>query len=145
MFEWLDSTIYHVNMNRKPYIIYRFTRRAIEHLVGECRPTIAYHIKRLKDIGVIEPKMYTKADVGHLENGRIVYRTMEVLDIFAVKAIARSFDTIRARSVYDRCVDIIAKNKRNDLLHFHYTYVDYQVLIQPELCQKWTQKRLSSS
>ena len=48
------------------------------------------------------------------EGKRQVYRQIDLFDIFALKEIAMSFDTIRSSSVVKRCDEIIALNNDAD-------------------------------
>ena len=101
-------------MNKTPYRYYWFSRRAVERLVGQIRPAVAYHIKRLEEYGAITPQMRSCAACRRKEGEREVYRWIDVFNIFALRAIARSFDTVRAASVEERCGDIIKRNNDAD-------------------------------
>ena len=95
-------------MNKKPYRKYWFTRRAIERLIGEIRPSVAYHIRRLEKYDAITPIMHERYPCVRKEGKREVYRKIDLFDLFALRAIANSFDTVRSASVVARCDQIIS-------------------------------------
>ena len=111
-------------MNKKSYKKYWFSRRAVERLVGEIRPSIAYHIKRLELFGGITPQMRTRAACVRREGDRQVYRWIDVFDIFALRIIADTFDTVRAASVVNRCNDIIEWNNDADFSKVETVLID---------------------
>jgi hypothetical protein len=61
-------------MKKNPYKKYWFSRRAIERLLNEIRPSIAYHIKKLKEFDVIKPNNFSKAACRRTEGEREVFR-----------------------------------------------------------------------
>ena len=61
-------------MNKNPYKKYWFTRRAIERLTGEVRPTVAYHIRVLTKYDVITCAMHSRAACRRQEGKRQTYR-----------------------------------------------------------------------
>ncbi|MBR5419346.1 hypothetical protein IK110_03810 [Candidatus Saccharibacteria bacterium] len=112
-------------MNKNPYKFYWFSRRAVERLVGQIRPAIAYHVKRLEEYGVITPQMRSRAACRRWEGDREVYRWIDVFNIFALRAIAHSFDTVRAASVEERCNDIIKWNNDADYEKKETVFIDH--------------------
>ncbi|MBP5634110.1 hypothetical protein J6X09_00225 [Candidatus Saccharibacteria bacterium] len=108
-----------------PYRHYWFSRRAVERLVGQIRPAIAYHIRRLEEYGVITAQMRNRAACRRKEGGREVYRWIDVFNIFALRAIAHSFDTVRAASVEERCDDIIKRNNDADYSKTKTIFIDH--------------------
>jgi len=91
-----------------------FTLRALEHLIGVDRNSLAYRIKRLREFGAIAERSCKKVLFRHQEGERMVARNIRIFDIFAVHALASTYDTVRAQSVVDRCADIIEWNNDAD-------------------------------
>jgi hypothetical protein len=112
-------------MDKLPYKHYWFSRRAVERLVGQIRPAIAYHIKKLEEYDVITPQMLSRAACLRQEGERKIYRWIDVFDIFALRAIAHSFDTVRATRVDDRCNQIIKLNNDADYGKHETIFVDH--------------------
>jgi hypothetical protein len=101
-------------MNKRPYKKYWFTRRAIERLIGEIRPSVAYHIKRLEKYNAFEPTMRKRMSCVRQEGSHEVFRRIDLFDLFALKIIAESYNTVRAESVAKRCEEIIILNNNAD-------------------------------
>ena len=101
-------------MSKQPYIHYWYSRRAIERLLGEIRPAVAYHIRRLEEYGGITPQTHQKASVVRKEGGREVYRNIDIFDIFALRAIAYSFTSERATEIVKQCDEVIVQNDKAD-------------------------------
>ena len=54
----------------------------------------------------------------------MVVRNINIFDIFAVRALADTYDTVRARSVVDRCADIIKWNNDADFSNVKSRIID---------------------
>lgn len=111
-------------MDKAPYIKYRFSRRAIERLLGENRSTVAYHINYLFDKDVIDNKHRDRTAIFRMEAGRKVRRKIDVYDIYALRAIAHTFCTRRAESVVARCDEIIASNEKRSFMISKFFWID---------------------
>lgn len=61
-------------MNKNPYKKYWFSRRAVERLTGEIRPTVAYHIRVLIEYDVITSTMHDRAACYRQEGKRKAHR-----------------------------------------------------------------------
>lgn len=101
-----------------------FTMRALERLIGVPRNSLLYRIRRLKEFGAIEDYMCKRVRFYHEEGKRKVCRDMNIFSIFAVKALADTYDTVRSRSVSDRCADIIKWNHDADFSNVKSRIVD---------------------
>jgi hypothetical protein len=84
-----------------------FTLRGLERLIGVNRNSLSYRIDRLREYGEIVPRNCKKILFQHQEGDRQVVRNIKIFDIFATRALANTYDTVRASSVVDRCDDII--------------------------------------
>lgn len=91
-----------------------FTLRGMERLIGVDRNSLIYRIHRLEEFGEIMPRSSRKILFRHQEGDRMVARNIRIFDIFAVHSVASTYDTIRARSVVERCADIIEWNNNAD-------------------------------
>ena len=91
-----------------------FSLRGLERLLGVNRNSIAYRIRRLQDYGAINPVSCKEIIFRHQEGRRDVVRKIKVVNIFAARAVAETYDTVRARSVVERCTDIIRWNNDAD-------------------------------
>lgn len=91
-----------------------FTLRALERLIGVDRNSLIYRINRLREFEAIAERSCKKVLFRHQEGDRMVARNIRIFDIFAVHALASTYDTVRAQSVVDRCADIIEWNNHAD-------------------------------
>lgn len=101
-------------MNNNYYRELWFSLRGLEHLLGVNRNSLCYRLKRLEEYGAIHPRSHKKVLFQHDEGKRKVVRDINIYDIFAVRTLAHTYDTIRAKSVVDRCDDIIRWNDDAD-------------------------------
>lgn len=54
----------------------------------------------------------------------MVARNIRIFDIFAVHSVASTYDTIRARSVVERCANIIEWNNNADFRNVRSRIID---------------------
>jgi hypothetical protein len=83
-------------------------------MVGESKTSLAYHIKRLDDLGFIENYERKKVVRPSNEGGRIVHRCVECFTPSGVRKIADSFATERADQASKLCDRLIDENKCAD-------------------------------
>ena len=103
-----------MSMNNNYYRELWFTLRGLERLFGVNRNSLCYRLKRLEDYGAIYPRNHKKVLFRHNEGNREVARDINIYDIFATRELANTYDTIRARSIVDRCDDILRWNDDAD-------------------------------
>lgn len=91
-----------------------FTLRGLERLFGINRNSLCYRLRRLEEYGAIYPRNHKKVLFRHDEGDRKVVRAINIYDIFATRELANTYDTIRAKSIVNRCDDIIKWNDDAD-------------------------------
>ena len=101
-----------------------FTLRGLEYLIGVNRNSLAYRLKRLEEFGAIEPIMTKRCFFGHEEGNRMVHRHINIYNIFAARTLASTYDTKRARSVVERCNNIIKWNNDADFSNVKSRIID---------------------
>lgn len=95
-------------MNDNYYRELWFTLRALERLIGVNRNSLIYRINKLKKYDAIAERNCRKILFRHQEGERMVARRIRIFDIFATYTLASTYDSRRAKSVAERCGDIIS-------------------------------------